>query len=260
MKEHNGPKVLCIDLETKPVLAWVWGLFDQNIGIEQIEEDWCILSFAAKWSDSKEVIQSDLRKGINDNNEKSMLRKIWKLLDEADIVVGQNSKRFDVKKLNEQFLKYGMRPPSPYRQEDTLVMSKKYFSPTSHKLEYRSKQLNKKYKKLSHSKFPGFSLWKECIHGNQDAWREMALYNVFDVLATEEYLSILKPWDNSVKYAVYDDNECMRCDCGSYNVQKRGYNFSNTGKTQRYQCTDCGKWHSGKQNLLSKSKRSVLVK
>ena len=148
MREKNkGPKVLFVDIETKPLLAYCWGTFDQNISLQQIKEDWCIISWAAKWAGSKEVMQRDLRAGINDKNEKKMLQEIWKLLDEADIVIGQNSKRFDVKKLNEQFLKYEIDPPSPYRQEDTLTMSRKNFSPTSHKLEYRTKNLNKKYKK-----------------------------------------------------------------------------------------------------------------
>lgn len=253
-------KVLFLDIETKPILAWVWGLFDQNIGLEQIEDDWRIISFAAKWEGSKEVIQYDIRAGINDKNEKAMLRKLWDLMDKADVIIGQNSKRFDVKKINEQFLKYGMGSPSPFRQEDTMIMSKKYFSPTSHKLEYRSKQLNKKYKKMSHSKFPGFSLWKECVHGNKDAWKEMAIYNVFDVLATEEYYSILKPWANTINYNVYNDSSSIRCHCGSMKLQKRGYNYSNTGKFQRLQCTDCGAWHSSKTNLLSKDKRKLLLK
>ena len=139
-------KVLIVDIETSPLLVWTWGLFDQFIGLEQIKEDWRIISFAAKWEDSKEIIQKDLRNGINDRNEKAMLKTLWNLLNKADIVVGQNSKRFDVKKINEKFLYYDLGKPSEYRQEDTLIMSKKYFSPTSHKLEYRSNQLNEKYK------------------------------------------------------------------------------------------------------------------
>jgi hypothetical protein len=261
------PKILFIDIETKPILAWVWGLFDQNIALNQIEEDWCIISVAAKWMDEKEVMQWDLRKGITVPNEKKMLKEIWKLLDEADIVIGQNSKSFDVKKLNEQFLKYGMSPPSPYRQEDTLTMSKKNFFPTSHKLEYRSKNLNKKYKKLEHSKYPGFSLWKACISGDQNAWEEMATYNKFDVLSTEEYYKILRPWSSTIDINVFHDELTNYCGCGPENLNKRGtatkeiknkFGYTNTGVFRRYQCKLCGKWAQGKTNLLSKEKRAAL--
>src|ERR1017187_5015377 len=97
------PRILFLDIETKPILAYVWGLFDQNIALNQIVDDWRVLSWAAKWSDSKEIMQMDSREGINDRNEKKLLKEIWKLLDEADVVIGQNSKAFDVKKLNDKF-------------------------------------------------------------------------------------------------------------------------------------------------------------
>lgn len=261
MKNNKqGPKILFVDIETKPILAWVWGLFDQNVSLNQIKEDWCIISWAAKWFDSDKVFQADLRKGINNKNEKQMLKDIWSLLDEADIVVGQNSKSFDVKKLNEQFLKYDMGKPSPYKQEDTLVMSKRNFSPTSQKLEYRSKSLNKKYKKMDHSKFPGFELWKECISGNQVAWKEMATYNIFDVLSTEEYYNILKPWGSSINHDVYREDFKNICSCGSYNLIKRGFTYSNSGKFQIYQCTSCKSYTSSKTNLLNKDKKASLRK
>jgi len=255
---ENKPKVLFLDIETKPILAWVWGLFDQNIALNQIEEDWCIISVAAKWLDQKEVMQWDLRKGITPKNEKAMLKNIWKLLDEADIVVGKNSKSFDIKKLNEQFLKYGLGQPSPFRQEDTLSMSKKHFSPTSHKLEYRSKSLNKQYKKLEHSKYPGFSLWTACIKGDQKAWEEMATYNKFDVLSTKEYYKILQPWSSTINFNVYNDQLVNKCNCGSPRLQKRGFGYTNNSKVQRFQCTSCGSWMQSKINLLAKDKRKAI--
>lgn len=258
MGKNEGPKVLFIDIETKPILAWVWGLFDQNIALNQIKEDWCIISWAAKWADSDEVMQHDLRKGINDKNEKKMLEEIQKLMCEADFIIGQNSKAFDVKKLNERFLKYDIAPPSPYRQIDTYVLSKKHFAPTSHKLEYRSKNLNKKFKKMDHSKFPGFTLWSACTAGNQDAWKEMALYNIFDVKATEEYYNIIKKWDNTLNFNVYTDDLTNKCNCGSPRLQKRGFGHTNTGKFQRFQCTSCGTWTQGKINLLTKEKKQSL--
>lgn len=255
---ENKAKILFIDIETKPILAWVWGLFDQNIALNQIKEDWCIISFAAKWENSKEVIQYDIRKGLTDENEKNMLQKAWKLLDEADIVIGQNSDSFDIKKLNEKFLKYNLGKPSPYKTEDTLKMSRTSFSPTSHKLEYRSKNLNKKYKKLEHSKYPGFSLWIACIDGDKKAWEEMATYNKFDVLATEEYYKILRPWGTKHNINVFHDNLLNKCNCGEIKLQKRGFAYTTTKKLQKYQCTSCGAWTQGTKNLFSKEKNAAL--
>jgi hypothetical protein len=49
MKKLKGPKVLFIDIETAPILARVWNIWEENIGLNQIEMDWSILAFAAKW-------------------------------------------------------------------------------------------------------------------------------------------------------------------------------------------------------------------
>ena len=50
------PKILVLDIETKPALAYVWGLFDQNIGLNQIVEVGSVICFAAKWYDERKVM------------------------------------------------------------------------------------------------------------------------------------------------------------------------------------------------------------
>jgi len=259
-KEKQGPKILFIDIETRPLLVYAWGLFDQNIGLNQIKEDWCILSFAAKWADDKHMYYSDQSKAKDLNDDKKIMEEIWELLDEADIVVGQNIKSFDRKKINARFLEHGMAPPSQYRLIDTLSIAKKNFSLTSNKLEYMSNLLNEKYKKLSHGKFPGFSLWSECINGNKEAWKEMQKYNKYDVLALEELYYKLAPWDNSINFGVYSESLELVCSCGSKDFEKKGFAYTQAGKYQRVICKSCGKQHTAKQNLLTKEKRKALYK
>ena len=89
----NKPKVLLLDIETSPLVSFTWGLFDQNIGLNQIKDDWSVLSWAAKWYGEKKMMYQDVRHQKNKRDDKAMLAGIWHLLDEADIVVGQNSKR-----------------------------------------------------------------------------------------------------------------------------------------------------------------------
>ena len=52
-----------------------------------------------------------------------------------------------------------------------MLIAKECFGFTSNKLEYMTDKLCKKYKKLKHGKYAGFELWKECLHGNMDAWQ-----------------------------------------------------------------------------------------
>lgn len=245
-----SPRILTFDIETKPILGYVWGLWENNLGLEQVKEDWCIMSWAAKWYKEPHVMYMDNRRFKDLYDDKNLLKGIWKLLDEADIVITQNGKKFDVKKLNARFIMSGMKPPSSYKHIDTCQLAGKIFGFTSNKLAYMSEKINKKYKKLDHKKFPGISLWLECMAGNQKAWKEMELYNKHDVLATEELYTALSPWDNSVNLEVFQDSVHNVCKCGGKDVKKYGFAYTNTGKFQRFQCLDCGTEMRGRLNLL----------
>lgn len=256
----SKPKILTIDIETAPLLGYVWGLWDNNVALNQIHSDWYIMSFAAKWMDSDEVIYFDQRDQKNMEDDRVLLKKVWKLLDQADVVITQNGKSFDEKKINARFILNGMKPTSPYRSLDTLLIAKRKFAFTSNKLEYMSKALNKKYKKLSHHNFEGFKLWTECLKGNIKAWREMERYNKHDVLATEELYLKLQPWDNKLQNNLYTDSIDLKCDCGSVDFKKNGHHFTETGKFQRYVCLKCGASQRDKTNLFTKEKKASLRK
>ncbi len=234
-------KVLVYDIETSPITAYVWGLKDQNIGLNQIVKDWQVMAYGAKWLGEKGIIYEDTYK----NSEKQLLTGIWELLDEADIVITQNGKSFDSRRLNARFIHYGMRPPSPYRHIDTYLLVKAAADFTSNKLEYLTDKLCVKYKKLSHSKFPGMSLWTECLKGNKAAWDEMKRYNIHDVLSTEELYEAVKAWGPKNMPKLYDAPATCSI-CGSP-AQRRGPVIGST-TLRRIQCKSqaCGKWGTEK--------------
>lgn len=258
------PRILALDIETAPIISYTWGLWDQNVGVNQIHTDWSILSWAAKWLGQDKVLYQDVSKQKNKRDDSKILKGMWKLLDEADIIVTQNGKQFDAKKLNARFVINGMNPPAPYKHIDTRQLAKKSFGFTSNSLEYMSKSLGVKYKKLLHKKFPGFELWKECLAGNQEAWEEMKKYNCHDVLALEEVYNKLIPWHNPVDFRVYSGDTKPACPtCGSSSLQRRGHGYNNNGKYAKFQCKGCGTWTSDrgqKNNLLSDDKRKSLKK
>jgi uncharacterized protein YprB with RNaseH-like and TPR domain len=255
----NKPKVLFLDIETAPILGFVWGLFDQNIAINQIHTDWHILSWAARWQGESKMHYMDQRNAKDLENEKVILEGIWKLLDESDIVVGHNSKSFDIKKLNARFLVHGMQPPSTFRQIDTLTIAKKYFAMTSNKLEYLADKLKCKLKKLKTKKFVGFELWKQCLAKNKEAFKEMQLYNMRDVEVLEEVYEKLIPWDKSINFSIFNDGKHI-CSCGSDKLIRKGINANNSGIFQRFKCSNCGKPYQTKINELSADKRKVMFK
>lgn len=253
---ENKPKVLLYDIETSPLLADVWGLWDNNVSLNQIRRDWSVLSWSAKWLDEPNVMYMDVSGQKDLHADKKILQKMWKLLDEADIVVTQNGKRFDQKKLYARFIQHGMQPPSQARHIDTCQIAKSRFGFTSNKLEYLSEKLNKKYKKLKHNKFPGHELWTQCLARNPKAWKEMEKYNKHDVLALEELYLTMLPWENTVNFVIFD----QKCSCGGSNFRKDGFRYTNSGKYQRVRCDNCGKMYKKFENQLDKNIRKDLIR
>jgi hypothetical protein len=201
----------------------------------------------------------DQSKAKNIEDDKKILKAIWKLMDEADIIITQNGKAFDEKKLNARFILNGFPPPSSYKHIDTKTIAKKKFGFTSNRLEYMSDKLCKKYKKSKHAKFSGFELWSECLKGNKAAWKEMEHYNKYDVLALEELYNKMAPWDDSINFSLYNDKADHTCSCGSTKFQKNGYKYTKTGKYQRYKCVKCGSEARGRKSVLSKDKKASLL-
>lgn len=257
---HNKDvKCLLLDIETAPILAHVWALFDQNVALNQIKKDWHVISWAAKWLGETKIHYADQRHAKNVEDDKKLLAPVWKLIDEADILITQNGKRFDLKKLNARFLLNGYQPPSRVRHIDTLIIAKKHFAFTSNKLDYLSDKINKTHKKSTHATFHGFDLWKQCLAGNINAWRELEKYNKQDILALEELYTRIYPWDNSINFNAYTDESAPKtCHCESSAFNRNGYKFTDYGKFQRYRCRKCGAESVSKVNLLSKEKRKLL--
>lgn len=256
---ESGPKILLFDLETAPLLGNIWSLWEQNLGLEQIVKEWHLLSWSAKWlgSSDDEVMYADQRNASNMEDDKELVEALWNLLDKADITVGQNSVQFDHKKLNARAIIHGLKPHSPVKKIDTMLIAKRQFGFTSNKLQWLTDKLCTKYKKSSHQKYSGFLLWKECLAGNIEAFNEMQEYNTLDVLSLEELYLKLRAWDNShPNLSLWNESGEVVCSkCGSKHLHKRGFAYAAAGKFQVYRCNECGSQTRDRVNLLDKEKR-----
>ena len=168
----TGPRILLIDIETAPILADVWRLFDQDVSLNQIVKDWHLLAWGAKWLDAPEdeMFYFDQSKAREVENDKTIIKEAWKLLNQADIVVTHNGISFDIPRLNARFAYHGLPPVSPFKHHDTKVIAKKYFGFTSNKLEYLAGFLKVPVQKMVKRQFAGHYLWRECLRSCQ-SWR-----------------------------------------------------------------------------------------
>lgn len=253
----SKPIIRTIDIETAPNLAHVWGVWKQNIAPNQIMEDDFIMSFAYKDLDDPTVYYAENRT----HDDSKITDILVDVLDEADILVGHNIQKFDNRWIVGKAITHGYQPPSPYKLIDTMREAQKSMRLKSYRLDQLAKVLGVQ-PKSSHAKFPGHSLWVECLAGNLKAWEEMQKYNVQDVVTTEEVYLRLRPYmkthPNLGVFLEKDETVCGRC--GSDHIHFRGYYYTNTGKYSKYQCQDCGGWGSLRNTEYPKDKRKALGK
>lgn len=247
MTKRTKAKVLLVDLELAPYIAYVWGCWKQNIYPDMFISKSFIMCFTAKWLDSPDIIYKENRNGSDD---KEIVQDLYALLDEADIVVGHNAKDFDMSIALTRGLIHNLPPPSPYHVVDTLKASRSHFNFLSNKLSALCEEL-KLAPKGKHKKFPGFELWKECLANNPEAWEEMRDYNIQDVLSLEALYLRLLPYIGGHPNMDMSDGQSLICPkCASSLIQKQGFYNSSVGVAyQRFLCKACGAWSHDKSSI-----------
>lgn len=238
------PKILALDIETAPMELLGWQLYDASFSVNQIETDWSILAWSAKFVGRDKIYYQDTSKQRNIRDDAKILKDIHALIEEADILLSQNGVKFDVPKLNARFIANGLKPLDIRKKPhiDTKKLAKRTFGFTSNSLEYLCQVLRVKHKKMTHRKFAGFELWKECLAGNKAAWSEMKAYNVRDVIALEEVYKKLAPWGTGVSLNLSASDKPICPECGENSLRKDGVKPRNGIARQRFSCSSCGAW------------------
>ena len=246
-------KILHLDIETAPNKVYTWGLWQQNVSINQIVEAGYTLCWAAKWHGKKGMMFNSIHK----SSEKEMLEEIFELLSEADAVVHYNGTKFDIPTLNKEFVINGMGVPTPFHQIDLLKTARHRFRFPSNKLDYVAQALGLGAK----VKHIGMELWNQCMAGDDKSWKQMEKYNKQDVVLLEEVYNELLPWiKNHPNHALFKTADRPICpNCGGTHLHKKGVETTSTMMYQRYKCVDCGTPIRGRTNVMSKEDKSNIL-
>ena len=208
------PNILLLDIETAPIHGSFWQLGKQYIRADQVEEDWFIFGWSAKWLLSDEMMSGFVTpKEAIKRDDKRIMIAIHKLINQADVCIGHNIKKFDMPKLKTRFFLNGLKPPMPYQLLDTLSVAWKEFSFSSAKLQYLSQIILSKEKIKTE-----FELWVRCEAGEKDALDYMEEYCRKDTQLLEEVYIELRPWMTSHPNLpiIMNANEPCCINCGSY--------------------------------------------
>lgn len=222
-------KILAYDIETAPLISATWGRYQQDV--LEVLEDGYMICFSYQWLHEKKTHVVSIR---TEKNEKAVVKKLWDLFNEADVLLAHNGDSFDQKYTNGRFLKYGLPQPSPYDTIDTLKIARKRFKLNSNKLDHLGEYLGVG-RKISTG---GKQLWIDCMNGDIKALKKMEKYNIQDVKLLIDVYNKLVGWSN--KDIHVDESKPTCSACGSDHLQKHGLTFKGTAKQQRYKCMDCG--------------------
>jgi len=256
MSDDGEIRILVVDIETAPKLAYVWGFWNTNVGLNQTLSSTYIMSYAAKWLGKDEMYYNETRT----EDDKQLCGELAAMFGDADMVVAHNGDKFDIPIVRARCILHGIRPWSPIKQIDTLKVAKREFRFDRNSLAYLAEYLDVAPKE-EHKKFPGFELWSECIKGNPEAWEEMQVYNIQDVLTLEQVYLRMRPWiSNHPNIGVFLEKDRPVCPkCGGDHVQFRGYAHTNVGKYRKFQCQGCGGWGRTRYTEYPKEQRAQLV-
>lgn len=237
MANRPPPKILFIDIETKPAIAHVWQLFDVTVGLSQVVEPGGTICFAAKWKGSKTMhFHSDWTDG-----HEAMVRAAHDLLSQADAVVTYNGDRFDIPKLRGEFLLANLPPPPPITSIDVYKSVKK-LGLMSNKLAFVGPTLTGEGK-VQHE---GHELWVKVMAGDPAAEKKMERYCRQDVALLEKVYAKMRPYiPNHPHMGMTKRDECGAC--GSTRLESREFRRTKASLIQRLQCQKCGSWQDGKR-------------
>lgn len=232
-------KILAWDIETRPLQAYRWRLYDQSpVTLPMLIEPGGVICFAARWvGEPKSAIRAY---SYHYDGHEEMVRAAYDLLDEADALLSWNGKGFDTKKMSTEFVRFGLTPPSPVREIDMLLDVRRRFGFESNKLEFVAQALLGKGK-ISHE---GFGLWLKCLAGDDKAWNRMLRYNRQDVHLLIELYYRLLPWLETPNARLYDAQECTKPGCDG-SLHREGFRTTKIGRYPRFKCGACGAWSTG---------------
>lgn len=237
--EVASPKILLLDIETLPIEAKVWGVWNQNIQPFQIKKDWSIVCWSAKWLFDKEAfgLHVSPEEAVS-RKEASILGPIWEALNQAQMVITHNGDEFDLKKLNTKFLLAGMPKPNYSKSIDTLTIAKKNFAFTYNKMGWINELLG-----IGTKMETSFKWWDEASEGNEKYLDLMLEYNKQDVHILEELYLKLRPWmsghPNMAVYSVHGDVPVCPT-CGSIDLNWSGLYSTPLGLYKSFRCQMCG--------------------
>lgn len=248
-------RLLFYDIETAPMLSFHWQAKTDYVGDHlNVQDDRFVICWAAKWSDSTEVVSKAVTgKEAKSQDDSRVVQSLADLMRQADYVVAHNGNRFDYKRVNTRLLVNRLTPLGNVQMIDTLTIARNSFDLPYNNLNYLAQKLG--YGEKLHT---SFDLWRRAFYGDTKAIGEMRAYNEQDVILLEHVFHAITPYAKKlprlVDAAEWRQELCPYC--GSETRRKSGVYRTSVNTYPKFRC-ECGREYRGWQAIGSKKSGAV---
>ena len=246
-------KVLLLDIETSHSIMADFQLFNaKGNSYTNILREWFIICASWKWLGEKTIYNAaatmrPTKGSFPEWEDKKVVEALYEAIKDADILVGHNITKFDLRKIKARML-FHRKPPLPkIHVIDTLKHSRENYGFTSHRLDYIAQYFGLRRKKDTPK-----GLWIDILLGKKDAMKTMLNYCDGDINTLEDVLRLFLPAIEASTYHKLPTKGDVACThCGSIHVVAQGWRKPIGGQymTRKYQCKSCFKWFKDPSGL-----------
>lgn len=247
------PVIISFDLEISPALGYFYPP-TWEVNILKTKERQKLMSFAWQIVGEKKIHSVSLADfdtfKVDPHNDRMIVHKLHEVLSTADILLGQNSDRFDVRKANYFFILNDLEPIPPVKYIDTKKVAKRYFDFLNNTLDNLGEELGVGKK----TKTKVGDLWEDCFLNNDvKAYKKLKIYNEQDVRVTTGIYLKMRGYMKthpSIARITGEYDSCPRC--GGYDYRLKAYRTTNTSRYHQYFCNGCQGYFSDRKAITEK--------
>ncbi len=238
---NRKPRILLFDIETSYSVVATFSLYPESISHANILKEPFIICYSYMWlGDTKVNGVAITSKDAKLGNDKKIVEKLLSVVDQADLVIGHNGDKFDIKYLKARALRHGLQPLNNIRTLDTLKIARKNFKLMSNRLDYLGHYLGVGVKdKVSNIE------WLNALSGDKNSIRKLLTYNKRDVILLRDVYLKLRPWvENHPNIAIITNGNCPSC--GEYEVKQHKVRVANKSVYWQMKCLKSNSYFKGK--------------
>ena len=243
------PRLLIWDLESSLLEGYFFRIWQENIPMRRIKKQAHLLSASFAYNDEHVQGYRLTPEQVRTGDDFDVVCKVVEAVNNCDLMVTFNGKRFDVKLLNTRALFWGLPPVKAPKHIDLFEQSKRVFKFPSNSMQNVSMYLGENGK-LETS---GSNLWERCAEWEnyeecEKALIEMVTYGNQDIEATRDLYKRFQGWmKNTPNIGTLTNevsgNRTVRCShCGSDDVtHMNSKTYTSVSSFDLYRCgnKDC---------------------